>query len=79
MWRDEIGELIIRGASAAEGYWNQREKSRRTFAGEWTYTGDKYVRDARRLSALLRAHRRHVQGQRHLGFTVRGRIRAGLT
>jgi 4-hydroxybenzoate-CoA ligase len=43
---DEIGELIIRGASAAEGYWNQREKSRRTFAGEWTYTGDKYVRDA---------------------------------
>jgi 4-hydroxybenzoate-CoA ligase len=42
---DEIGELIIRGASAAEGYWNQREKSRRTFAGEWTYTGDKYVRD----------------------------------
>jgi 4-hydroxybenzoate-CoA ligase len=43
---DEIGELIIRGASAAEGYWNQREKSRRTFAGEWTYTGDKYVREA---------------------------------
>jgi 4-hydroxybenzoate-CoA ligase len=43
---DEIGELIIRGASAAEGYWNQREKTRRTFAGEWTYTGDKYVRDA---------------------------------
>ncbi len=43
---DEIGELIIRGASAAEGYWNQREKSRRTFVGEWTYTGDKYVRDA---------------------------------
>ncbi len=43
---DEIGELVVRGASAADGYWNQREKSRRTFAGEWTYTGDKYVRDA---------------------------------
>jgi 4-hydroxybenzoate-CoA ligase len=43
---DEIGELVIRGTSAAEGYWNQREKTRRTFAGEWTYTGDKYVRDA---------------------------------
>ena len=43
---DEIGELVVRGASSAEGYWNQREKSRRTFAGEWTYTGDKYVRDA---------------------------------
>ena len=41
----EIGELIVRGPSAGEGYWNQRTKSRRTFAGEWTYTGDKYVRD----------------------------------
>ena len=43
---DEVGELVVRGPSAAEGYWNQRAKSRRTFAGEWTYTGDKYVRDA---------------------------------
>jgi len=43
---DEIGELIVRGPSAGEGYWNQRRKSRRTFAGEWTYTGDKYRRDA---------------------------------
>lgn len=42
----EIGELIVRGPSAGEGYWNQRAKSRRTFAGEWTYTGDKYSRDA---------------------------------
>jgi 4-hydroxybenzoate-CoA ligase len=43
---DAIGELVVRGPSAAEGYWNQRQKSRRTFAGHWTYTGDKYVRDA---------------------------------
>lgn len=43
---DEIGELIIRGPSAAEGYWNQRAKSQRTFAGEWVHTGDKYRRDA---------------------------------
>ena len=42
---DEIGELIVRGATAAEGYWNHRAKSRRTFAGEWTCTGDKYYRD----------------------------------
>jgi 4-hydroxybenzoate-CoA ligase len=42
----EIGELIVRGPSSGEGYWNQREKSRRTFAGEWTHTGDKYRRDA---------------------------------
>ena len=38
----EIGELVIKGPSAADGYWLQREKSRRTFRGEWTYTGDKY-------------------------------------
>jgi 4-hydroxybenzoate-CoA ligase len=38
----DIGELVIKGPTAAEGYWNQREKSRRTFAGEWTRTGDKY-------------------------------------
>ncbi len=42
----EIGELIVRGPTAGEGYWNQRAKSRRTFVGEWTYTGDKFFRDA---------------------------------
>ncbi len=40
------GELVVRGDSAADGYWNQRTKSRRTFQGEWTYTGDTYTRDA---------------------------------
>lgn len=40
--RGEIGELVIKGPSAADGYWLQREKSRRTFRGEWTHTGDKY-------------------------------------
>jgi 4-hydroxybenzoate-CoA ligase len=40
----EFGELLVRGSSAAAGYWNQRDKSRRTFMGEWTRTGDKYVR-----------------------------------
>ena len=40
------GELVVKGSSAADGYWNQREKSRRTFRGEWTYTGDTYTRDA---------------------------------
>ena len=41
----EIGELAVRGPTAADGYWNQREKTRRTFEGEWTRTGDKYVRE----------------------------------
>ncbi len=41
----ESGELLVAGPSAAEGYWNQRARSRRTFAGEWTRTGDTYIRD----------------------------------
>lgn len=42
----EIGELLVRGRSAAADYWNKRDKSRGTFEGEWTRTGDKYERDA---------------------------------
>jgi 4-hydroxybenzoate-CoA ligase len=42
----EVGEMLVRGPSAAEGYWNQREKSRSTFEGGWTRSGDKYTRDA---------------------------------
>jgi 4-hydroxybenzoate-CoA ligase len=43
---NEAGELVVRGASAADGYWNQRAKTRKTFQGEWTHTGDTYIRDA---------------------------------
>lgn len=42
----EIGELQINGPSAALMYWNNREKTKATFAGEWTRSGDKYTRDA---------------------------------
>ncbi len=42
----EVGELLVDAPSAGEGYWNQRTKSRSTFEGHWTRTGDKYVRDA---------------------------------
>jgi 4-hydroxybenzoate-CoA ligase len=41
-----IGELLVNGPSAAEGYWNQRATTRRTFEGVWTRTGDKYERRA---------------------------------
>lgn len=40
----EIGELLVNGPSAADKYWNQRQKSRDTFEGNWTHTGDKYHR-----------------------------------
>ena len=42
----EVGEMIVNAPSAGEGYWNQRSKSRQTFEGGWTRTGDKYTRDA---------------------------------
>src|SRR6202158_1818400 len=42
----EVGELLVDGPSAGEGDWNQRSKSRQTFEGHWTRTGDKYIRDA---------------------------------
>ena len=42
----EIGDLHARGPSAALMYWGNRAKSQQTFLGEWTRTGDKYVRDA---------------------------------
>jgi 4-hydroxybenzoate-CoA ligase len=42
----EVGELLVDAPSAGEGYWNQRSKSRQTFEGRWTRTGDKYTRDA---------------------------------
>ena len=42
----EIGELQISGPSAAIMYWNNRVKTKTTFAGEWTKSGDKYTVDA---------------------------------
>jgi benzoate-CoA ligase len=42
----EIGELQIKGPSAAIMYWNNRAKTKSTFAGDWTKSGDKYTRDA---------------------------------
>ena len=41
----ELGELQIKGPSSAIMYWNQREKSRDTFQGWWTRSGDKYLQD----------------------------------
>ncbi len=42
----EEGALWVRGTTAAAGYFNQRERSLATFHGEWTRTGDRYVREA---------------------------------
>lgn len=41
----ETGDLYIKGPSSALMYWGNREKSRETFQGGWTKSGDKYVRN----------------------------------
>ncbi|MBP5856307.1 benzoate-CoA ligase family protein [Marivibrio halodurans] len=43
---DAMGTLEVKGPTSAIMYWSQRGKSRETFCGAWTRTGDKYVRDA---------------------------------
>jgi len=42
----EPGDLYIHGPSAALMYWGNRAKSRETFQGGWTKSGDKYVKNA---------------------------------
>lgn len=41
----ETGDLYIHGPSSALMYWANRTKSRDTFQGGWTRSGDKYVRN----------------------------------
>jgi benzoate-CoA ligase len=41
----QIGDLYIRGPSAALMYWQDRVKSEAAFQGGWTRSGDKYERD----------------------------------
>ena len=41
----EAGDLYIHGPSAAMMYWGNRAKTRETFQGGWTKSGDKYVRN----------------------------------
>jgi benzoate-CoA ligase len=43
--RGDIGDLLVSGPTAAALYWNNRGRSRTTFLGPWTRTGDKYYED----------------------------------
>ena len=43
--KGEMGELEVRGPTSAIMYWNKHEKSRATFIGEGTRSGDKYIED----------------------------------
>jgi len=41
----EVGNLLIKGDSAAAHYWNKHLKTKETMLGEWIKTGDKYYQD----------------------------------
>jgi benzoate-CoA ligase len=41
----ELGELQISGPTSAIMYWNQRGRTKNTFQGPWTRSGDKYSFD----------------------------------
>jgi benzoate-CoA ligase family protein len=38
----EVGDLLVRGPSTALCYWNNRDATKRTFRGDWVFTGDRY-------------------------------------
>src|SRR5213596_2303258 len=42
----EVGALWVRGGSRAIGYWQQMEKTKQGFLGEWYVSGDMVRRDA---------------------------------
>jgi benzoate-CoA ligase family protein len=42
----EVGNLWVRGKSAARGYWKKAEATNRTFVDGWVRTGDLYMRNA---------------------------------
>jgi benzoate-CoA ligase len=41
----EIGDLYVSGPTAAAYYWNDAERTRNTFCGEWVKTGDRFRLD----------------------------------
>ena len=38
----ETGNMLVRGSTSAKFYWNQHARSRATFEGQWTRTGDRF-------------------------------------
>lgn len=43
--RGEVGNLLVKGETAALFYLHQYERSQQTFQGQWLFTGDKYYID----------------------------------
>lgn len=41
----DVGNLFVKSDATCSCYWNEPEKSKKTFLGEWFRTGDKYYQD----------------------------------
>ena len=71
---NEEGILWVRGDSNTPLYWNRPDKTAETIREEgWIYTGDRFVRDQRRLSFLPRPRRRPDKDLRPMGISARSR------
>ena len=62
-----IGHLLIKGDSTSPGYWNRHERTQGHHAGRLAAHRRHVLPGHRRLLLLLRAHRRHAEGGRHVG------------
>ncbi len=69
----EIGELQVSGPTSAAFYWNNRERSAHDLPRRLDAQRRQIRRERRRLLHLLRPHRRHAEGRRHLRLALRGR------
>ena len=70
------GECWIKSKTACFYYWRKYEKSRETFIGDWTRTGDNLTFDEDGFFWFSRPQQRPVQGQRAVGVADRHRGRA---
>ena len=69
----EVGDLYIKGPSAAVMYWGDPEKSARHLPRRLDQERRQVFARRRRLLHLRRPQRRHAEGQRHVRLALRGR------
>ncbi len=72
----ELGELLVKGPTAALMYWNRPAQTRATFRDGWTRTGDKYRIDPDGYYIYCGRTRRYAQSRRHLCLAHRSGKRA---
>ncbi|MOA16679.1 Long-chain-fatty-acid--CoA ligase [compost metagenome] len=63
MPRNSVGELVARGPSVMQGYWNRPEETAKTLRDGWLYTGDAaYMDDSGHLFVVDRVKDMIISG-----------------